>query len=161
MLCTVEAGRATQPDSAEPTSAASTGPVPTPPWILADAVYLSSWELPPVDETVGTARRLVTDACNQYGRADLAADAALLTSEVVTNAIRHSGGPVGLETGPHRGGIIVAVSDDSDILPAIRDVEPYGERGRGMHLVDAIAVEWGVERRSPETKTVWFHLTRV
>lgn len=131
---------------------------PTPPWVLADATYLSSWELPPLDEAVPLARRLVTDACDRYAMGELADDAALLTSEVVTNAIRHAGAPVLLQFGPHRGGVVVAVSDDSELLPTIRSVEQFGERGRGMHLVDALAVEWGVERRSAGTKTVWFHL---
>lgn len=147
-------------DPAESISAMSPLVEPTPPWVLADARYLSSWELPPLDETVPLARRLVAEACRHYAMEELAGDAALLTSEVVTNAIRHAGAPVLLQFGPHRGGVVVAVSDDSEVPPVIRSVEPYGERGRGMHLVDALAVEWGVERRSAGTKTVWFHLVK-
>ena len=153
------AGRAEQPGSSEWATAVTAEPTP-PSWLLADVVYESGWQLPPLDETVATARHLVSRACETFGLADLADDAALLTSEVVTNAVRHASEPIGLQVGNHRGGVVVAVRDDSEVMPVIRKLERYGERGRGMHLVDALAVQWGIERDLSPGKTVWFHLMR-
>lgn len=126
--------------------------------MLAGVEYQSTWDLPPLEETVGAARRMVVDACESYGLAGLADDAALLTSEVVTNAVRHASEPIQVRTGRHRDGVVVAVRDDSEVMPVISHLERYAERGRGMHLVDALAVQWGIETDRSPGKTVWFHL---
>ena len=153
------AGRAEQPGSSEWSVATAAEPTP-PSWLLADVVYGSEWNLPPVEEAAATARRLVAGACSTFGMAELADDAALLTSELVTNAVRHASEPIELRVGNHRGGVVVAVTDDSDVMPMIPQLEQYGERGRGMRLVDALAVQWGIEKDPSPGKTVWFHLVR-
>jgi len=153
------AGRAEQPQSSEWSVATAAEPTP-PSWLLADVVYDSAWNLPPVEETAATARRLVATDCSTFGMAELADDAALLTSELVTNAVRHASEPIELHVGNHRGGVVVAVTDDSAVMPVIPQLEQYGERGRGIRLVDALAVQWGIERDASPGKTVWFHLVR-
>lgn len=158
MLTRVMAGRAEPPGADWPTATVA----PTPPsWLLADVVYESAWTFPPLEEAVADARRKVVGACEEYGLAHLSDDAALLTSEVVTNAVRHASRPIDLHVGNHRGGVVVAVSDDSEVIPKIGELEQYAERGRGMRLVDALAVQWGIERGLSTGKTVWFHLATV
>lgn len=159
MLNTVMAGRAEQPEASDWSVATAAEPIP-PSWLLADVAYDSAWNLPPVEEAAATARRLVATACSTFGMAELADDAALLTSELVTNAVRHASEPIELHVGNHRGGVVVAVRDDSEVMPTIRQLEQYGERGRGMHLLDALAVQWGIEKDPCPGKTVWFHLVR-
>jgi anti-sigma regulatory factor (Ser/Thr protein kinase) len=82
----------------------------------------------------------------------------LIASEVVTNAVRHSGAPRDstLYLAASRVGcdLLVTVTDAGDgPLPAARDPDPY-TGGYGMHIIDAEARRWGVERA--EGTRVWF-----
>ena len=94
--------------------------------------------------------------------------AALLTSELATNAIRHtaSGLPAGtFEVGVHRvpGRVRVEVHDlgNLDQSPHPRYRAPYdtAEHGRGLDLVEALATAWGSEPRGDGPgRRVWFEL---
>jgi transcriptional regulator with XRE-family HTH domain len=82
--------------------------------------------------------------------------AALLTSELVTNSVRHSGSEwidvaitVGIET------LRVEVSDES--TQTIRPRTPGVEGGWGLTLIGELASRWGMERRS-NGKTIWLEL---
>ncbi|WP_380161736.1 ATP-binding protein [Kineococcus sp. R86509] len=71
----------------------------------------------------------------------------LLVTELVVNAVRHGGPPIMVRiecTGPVS--VLVSVSDGSADLPRPRQVEPEAVGGRGVHLVDLLSAEWGVER---------------
>ena len=92
------------------------------------------------------------------GEAGVDTDAAgLLTSELVTNAIRHAGTPVGLLVRLDAG-LRVEVSDGRPEMAVSAGV-PSGSSvsGRGLQLVDELASRWGVERDT-DRKTVWFEL---
>ena len=52
-----------------------------------------SWELPSDPAVVSSARSLAVRQLTQWGLQDLAATTELIVSELVTNAIRHAGGP--------------------------------------------------------------------
>lgn len=89
--------------------------------------------------------------------------AALLVSEVVTNAVLHSdsGAPGGTVTVTVSGtchGLQVEVRDaGSDrSAPSVRK-DPYTCSGHGLFLVDSLAREWGYARSGAGT-TVWFCL---
>ena len=107
---------------------------------------------------VPQARRWVRDKlaeCN-VSPAPLA-DAELLVSELVTNAVRHvEGSPVTVEVIAD-GEVIVRVSDNGREDPTQRDAGPLEESGRGLQIVEAVAQRWGVERRTG-SKSVWFAL---
>jgi anti-sigma regulatory factor (Ser/Thr protein kinase) len=93
------------------------------------------------------------------------ADLLLLATEVVTNAVRHSGeGAADVE-------VVVDVDSDT-VRVAVRDSGPGFERrptgdprgsrmpessGWGLYLVERLAERWGVERR-PDGNEVWFEL---
>ena len=86
------------------------------------------------------------------------ADVALLTSELVTNAVRHVAGPVvTLVVTCSRGQVRVDVHDTSCVLPELADVPADAESGRGLHLVASLADEWGFYR-TPAGKAVYFTL---
>jgi len=107
---------------------------------------------------VPAARRQVQAAIRAWAvPADLA-DAALLTSELVTNAVRHAAGPViTLVVSWSRGQVRVDVHDTSCALPEVADVPSDAESGRGLHLVASLAQEWGFYR-TPAGKAVYFTL---
>jgi hypothetical protein len=53
----------------------------------------------------------------------------------------------------------VAVSDDGVDMPEFRDVvDDHDTGGRGLHLVEALAGEWGVRPRENGGKVIWFRL---
>jgi len=104
------------------------------------------------------ARRAVRAAIRAW---DVPVDpdvAALLTSELVTNAIRHEPGPtVTLCVTCSGGELRVDVYDASCRLPVLVDASADAEAGRGLMLVATLAAEWGVYRHRVG-KAVYFTL---
>ena len=114
---------------------------------------------PGVKDQVARARLFVGDVLD--GR-PAAADAVLLTSELVTNAIAHTasgrGGKVIVTVYRGDTGVRVDVLDDgSDQAPVVHPVGEARESGFGLGLVDLMADRWGHcgGRRS---RVVWFML---
>ncbi|KIF79004.1 hypothetical protein QR77_20370 [Streptomyces sp. 150FB] len=87
--------------------------------------------------------------------------AALLLSELVTNALRH-GSPPGREisiTLCRAGGLLrLEVEDAGETVPRPRASGPDDECGRGLALVAALADDWGVSPRRGPGKRVWVTL---
>ena len=84
--------------------------------------------------------------------------AVLLTSELVTNAIRHEGGKaILLAVSCSRDQLRVDVHDSSRRVPAPADAPADAEAGRGLMLVDSLSAEWGWYRTA-EGKAVYFTL---
>jgi anti-sigma regulatory factor (Ser/Thr protein kinase) len=84
--------------------------------------------------------------------------AVLLTSELVTNAIRHeAGGIVTLVITCTCGQLRVDVHDTSCSLPVLVDAPANAETGRGLMLVATLSAEWGFYR-TPAGKAVYFTL---
>ncbi len=70
--------------------------------------------------------------------------AALLTSELVTNAIRHGAGEtVMLVITGACGQLRVEVHDTSRSMPAQVDAPADAETGRGLMLVTSLSTDWG------------------
>lgn len=112
------------------------------------------WRFPAHPASVARARRAVAAALPGNLRPHLGDDLALLTSELVTNAIRHGACPdaderVELVLWPADGHYWVAVSDPGagTCLPAVAYPGPYSEIGRGLLLVDRLATAWTVRPR--------------
>ncbi|MEV8334921.1 ATP-binding protein [Streptomyces niveus] len=106
--------------------------------------------------SVPAARQFVREAVIDWGVCDRMDDVLLCVSELATNALVH-GVPPGrgyrlqlllLADGVFR----IEVHDSGDGRPSVR--EPYGESGRGLMLVAALADKWGVGERDPG-KIVW------
>jgi two-component sensor histidine kinase len=110
--------------------------------------------------SLGFVRRAMYTLADYCGP-DVAETLALVFSELMTNAIRHSGVPendpldVELEIGHSiRGG----VSDRGPgFEPGGHSRLPSAEGGFGLRIVDRLAKKWGVER-SDTRSTVWFEL---
>lgn len=84
--------------------------------------------------------------------------AILLTSELVTNAVKHAaGGAVTLGIRCTRGQLRIDVHDTSPSLPVLADAPADAEAGRGLALVDGLSADWG-SYRTPAGKVVYFTL---
>lgn len=103
------------------------------------------------------ARRLVADECARALTGPGCAEAAaLLTSEVVTNAVRHGSGDITLGLSAGTLLVLVEVGDDDVGTPRARELHhDDDEGGRGLQIVTALASGWGVRYRQPG-KIVWF-----
>ena len=108
--------------------------------------------------SVALTRRYVIDACVAHGWSDSADTVALLTSEVVTNSVLHAYGPTVRVRVLDRGlRLRIEVFDGSPVLPVPRDAPAAAVNGRGIALVDALALAWGVDVH-PDGKTMWFEV---
>jgi anti-sigma regulatory factor (Ser/Thr protein kinase) len=68
----------------------------------------------------------------------------LLLTELVTNAIQHGGGQVGVRVCLRGRRILIEVTDGGEALPVLRRLDLEGESGRGLLLVETLAESWGV-----------------
>jgi serine phosphatase RsbU (regulator of sigma subunit)/anti-sigma regulatory factor (Ser/Thr protein kinase) len=94
---------------------------------------------------------------------ELAADLRLLATELVANAVRHTGVADGsLELRVRMTGDVVhlSVADDGPgfEVPERPLIAPEGPGGWGLYLVDQCAARWGTERG--DRHLVWFELER-
>jgi anti-sigma regulatory factor (Ser/Thr protein kinase) len=103
------------------------------------------------------ARQLIEAALQRWGDDDSTEVAALLTTELVTNAIVHARTDFGLRVGTDQRRLRVEVSDSSRDPPRLIPIEEAREHGRGLHLVDALSTSWGVDWTA-DGKSVWFEL---
>ncbi|MEU3985046.1 ATP-binding protein [Streptomyces sp. NPDC026672] len=116
--------------------------------------------LPSRPESAATARRLTqVVVLRHWGLTPkMAEDAVLLVSELVGNAVRHTGARVfGLRMRRRRGWIRVEVRDPSRGLPCLMPVQELDLSGRGLFLVDKLSDRWGVDLL-PRGKTTWFEM---
>ncbi|MFI5972691.1 ATP-binding protein [Streptomyces sp. NPDC051452] len=118
----------------------------------------ASWPLKRELTSAAQARGLVTGQLDDWHLTDIADTAALLVSELVTNALRHTRGPLRLNLQVRDGRLRCEVEDTDSDGPVRRTVDTDAEGGRGMELVDLLAEAWG-GTRTPTGKTVWFELT--
>jgi anti-sigma regulatory factor (Ser/Thr protein kinase) len=132
-------------------------------------VPLGGMTFPELAEEIGPARcRVRRMAAKGLGLDPGAAhetvdDVELLTSEVVTNAIKHTasgkGGRVRLSVFRTDRTIRVEVADEGGAETTPRAVDDlYAESGRGLSLVKALAKEWGMERDDEGGTLTWFEV---
>jgi anti-sigma regulatory factor (Ser/Thr protein kinase) len=107
-------------------------------------------------EMVGVARRELRHWLHELGYAP-AEDAALVLSELVTNAIVHAHAGCTIEMKHDDHCLRLEVRDPSPTPPVIGAAHPHDIGGRGLHIVEAIANAWGWEP-TIDGKTVWANL---
>ncbi|MER5745437.1 ATP-binding protein [Streptomyces sp. NPDC059913] len=116
--------------------------------------------LPSRPESAATARRLTSCVVlRQWALSPQIAEyAVLLVSELVGNAVRHTGARVfGLRMMRRRGWVRIEVRDPSRGLPCLMPVQEMDVSGRGLFLVDKLSDRWGVDLL-PRGKTTWFEM---
>jgi anti-sigma regulatory factor (Ser/Thr protein kinase) len=109
----------------------------------------------PRPESAAEARQFV--GCAVEGTSVDRANALLLTSELVNNAIMHAESEFQVRVSIEDGDAVrvVVVNHAPQLLLLSR--EPSTEGGRGLALIDQLANSWGFERRD-DMKLVWFML---
>jgi signal transduction histidine kinase len=107
---------------------------------------------------------LTADRLTDWGLGeDVGFAASLVVSELVTNAVIHTGSArVLLELVDTEGRLRIAVRDEG-IGPEgprlRRTAQDAGEHGRGLVLVDGMCDAWGSQENGPESgRTVWAEL---
>ena len=116
----------------------------------------AQWTVAPELPAVARARRTVRATLGDWGLSRLGDTAELLTSELVTNALRYADGPISVRLLRDRT-LLCEVHDESEIVPRLRAVSDDDDGGRGLHLVKELSDRWGT-RRTTAGKTVWFEL---
>jgi anti-sigma regulatory factor (Ser/Thr protein kinase) len=85
------------------------------------------------------------------------ADARLVVSELASNAVLHASTPFAVSVRSTGSAVRISVRDESPTRPVMRNGGPASLSGRGLHLVAAMADDWGVDAGA-DGKTVWAEL---
>lgn len=125
---------------------------------VAHVLARESLAMQPLPQNVSRARRTVVETLLSTDRGDLADAAALVTSEIVTNAVLHTGSDIWLTITVTSAGVLVEVEDHSSQLPTPRSYDAIATTGRGMALIDELVSEFGVRALQDDGKVVWFTL---
>jgi anti-sigma regulatory factor (Ser/Thr protein kinase) len=126
--------------------------------------YYAAASYPCDPETPGRARAwalgCIREALEGTAGAMLLDDAALVVSELTTNAMRTGGRSVTLGLTVDPGHLRVAVTDHVPGRPNVHFPGPEDVRGRGLQVVAALASQWGVTELN-EGKEVWAELSLI
>lgn len=114
---------------------------------------MAAWEFPADPAAVQEARAQVNAQLERWGLDDLMFTTELIVSELVTNAMRYAGGPVGLRLIRDRV-LICEVSDPSNTQPRLRRALITDEGGRGLFMIAQLTTRWGC-RYGARGKTIW------
>ena len=127
----------------------------------AEAVRTAVFRFDAVPESAAKARRSARTVMTAWDLPGLTEDVDLVVSELVTNALLHTGlgpggepAPVRLELELAEGALTCRVVDSSPLPPQPEEADHDAESGRGLILVEALANAWDWEDL-PEGKAVW------
>jgi anti-sigma regulatory factor (Ser/Thr protein kinase) len=118
--------------------------------------------LPPAVNAPAAARGMVALACRRWGLERVSANAQLVVSELVTNAVTHARTELEVVAALDDGELTLYVRDHGRSLPQLPGSRPVGDPGRstgglGLMVVDNLASAWGTTFRA-HGKTVWARL---
>jgi anti-sigma regulatory factor (Ser/Thr protein kinase) len=114
-----------------------------------------STNLPRSPDSVSAARRLVNSHTSSLGFQQRE-DAALMVSELVTNAVVHGVGAIWLRIDAEGDTVRIEVADDGNVAVA-PSPDPGAQGGWGLRIVEQFADDWGVLDGSTK---VWFRVGR-
>jgi anti-anti-sigma regulatory factor len=117
--------------------------------------------LPPLSGAARYARTVVTEACLRWQLDNLVGPACVVVSELVANAVQHTGTTMTLRLSRRPRYLLISVQDGSEetprALPLPADDDPGA--GRGLALLEEIATHWGW-LPTESGKVVWAALRR-
>jgi hypothetical protein len=114
--------------------------------------------LPPRETSPATARAFVRDALHAWELDDIGAMTDVLTTELVSNVVRHVRAPMTVRALRLPSSIRVEIDDPSSEEPVARLPDPLDDHGRGLLLIASLAHQWGVTQHHGDGKTVWFEI---
>jgi anti-sigma regulatory factor (Ser/Thr protein kinase) len=114
-------------------------------------------------EAPSKAREIVTDLFGEETPAATLHDLHLLTTEIVTNAVRHAevDETATLELRVVASPPVVRVSvidPGGPTIPRIQELDVSAPGGMGLFIVDQVSDRWGFERTEDGATEVWFEL---
>jgi histidine kinase-like protein len=130
--------------------------------VLRRTSYL---ELAPLPGAIPCAHLHAVHVLHEWGLRDLACDAALIVSELTTNAADASivlpgRPPIALRLVATDTLLRIEVWDHSPLDLEPREADARAECGRGLMVVAALSARWGSKRTGYQRKVVWAELTR-
>jgi DNA-binding NarL/FixJ family response regulator len=117
-------------------------------------------DLGPQPADVPAARRFLAERCNAWGCGELLSDAEVVVTELVTNAFVHAGTGCELRAGLSEQALRLQVTDYGPGMPDPQLADDRAEHGRGLLLISALCIAWGVEALPDGGKVVWAELLR-
>ena len=114
---------------------------------------------PPDARSVREARHFVQGVLSDDE--DLAANAALVVSELAGNAVVHTTSSFTVRIAVGRAVVRGEVADGDRHLPVVGSIAARafaGPGGRGLVIVDAVSARWGARPDGHGGKVVWFEL---
>jgi MEDS: MEthanogen/methylotroph, DcmR Sensory domain/Histidine kinase-like ATPase domain len=110
----------------------------------------------------GRARRFAVAALRRWGLDDaLVGDAALVLSELATNAVLHAGSPFSIAVSSRESRLRISVQDACPRRPVEDSRGSLVARfGHGLGIIDELCIDWGVEDVR-DGKAVWAELRAV
>jgi anti-sigma regulatory factor (Ser/Thr protein kinase) len=118
--------------------------------------------LPPDTSSPARAREQAHEHLVGLGIDGVAADVALIVSELVTNAVLHAEPPIEMTLHVGRRHIRIEVCDGGTNPTAVA-AHPLADTGgapaRGLHIVEELSSRWGTARRG-NGKVVWAEISR-
>jgi hypothetical protein len=90
-------------------------------------------------------RRAAVTQLSRWGMPVAADEAELLVTELATNVVKHvgEGAPASLILEWRGERLRLEVHDKSRVVPSLATADCDAERGRGLHLLAALAADWG------------------
>jgi anti-sigma regulatory factor (Ser/Thr protein kinase) len=126
--------------------------------LLTERLQLT--RLPPEAGSAKPARGLIDVACRAWGFLDLQHPGRLVISELVANAVQHTGTQMTVTVSRRRTGLHLSVRDGDARLPRLRQpssgdqAAQAGSGGHGLRIVDTLAASWGAIS-TRDGKVVW------
>jgi anti-sigma regulatory factor (Ser/Thr protein kinase) len=117
-------------------------------------VHEASLTLPADLHSVSRARHFLRDVLSEWGVDGYEMAAPQVLTELAANAALHAHSEYTVHLRLQSDCLVVEVTDSSPALPRHRHYGTGATTGRGIALVEALTVAWGVEA-SPTGKTVW------
>jgi len=125
---------------------------------LTDAARSDVLALAASTRAPSDSRRFVRELLADADRS-LVADAELVVSELVTNAIIHANSEPLLEVHVHPDRVRIEVYDAAPDLPLEREPAPREPGGRGIRVVSELSSRWG-SAPCGSGKVVWAEIDR-
>jgi anti-sigma regulatory factor (Ser/Thr protein kinase) len=115
--------------------------------------------LPARATSPAVARRLLHDALSSDLTRQILDDVDVMVTELVTNAVLNARTPCEVTvTFMKHDRLRVAVHDYDPSPPQPTPVDPMSSGGRGLHIIEALAADWGTDEHPTNGKVVWFEV---
>jgi anti-sigma regulatory factor (Ser/Thr protein kinase) len=122
---------------------------------MSQSVWSHQTLLPAEPASAGKAREFVSQGLTVHQLPHLIDDVRLAASELATNAVLHARQPFTVSLRGNDWLIVLSVRDPSHLSPTQGTAQMTDTHGRGLAIVESVSHDWGVDRGTGTTKSVW------